>query len=51
MLGIPSMHIEDAYNKCREGNMTIKNGNSQKEIILYPPAQRLMIENIPMWKE
>ena len=31
--------------------MTIIDGLSQKQIVIYPPTQPLITENIPMWVE
>jgi hypothetical protein len=42
ILGRPWMATTDAYINCRAGNMTITNGKSKKQLVLYPPAQPLM---------
>jgi hypothetical protein len=51
ILGRPWLATIDAYISYREGNMTITNGQSQNQLVFYPPSQPLMIENFPMWIE
>jgi hypothetical protein len=51
ILGRPWLATSDAYIDCREDNMTITDGLSQKQIVLYPPTQPLIKENLPMWVE
>ena len=41
ILGMPWLAIVDAFIGCRYGEMTISNGISMKNVILYPPAQLL----------
>ena len=47
ILGRPWLAITDAYIGCR----VITDGLSQKQIVLYPPAQPLITKNLPMWVE
>jgi len=42
ILGMPWISTTDAYIGCREDNMTIIDGLSQKQIVLYPPTQPLV---------
>ena len=41
----------DPYINCRAGNMTIKNGNLSKKLVLYPPAQTCIEHDLPIWLE
>jgi len=37
-----------AYISCRAGNMTIKNGNLSKKLVLYPPTQPYLEHDLPL---
>jgi len=45
ILGRPWLAIADAYIECRIGKMSISNGDSTKNIIIYTPTQPKSIEN------
>ena len=51
ILGRPWLAIFDAYISCRVGNMTIKNGNLSKQLVLYPPTQPSIEHELPLWLE
>jgi hypothetical protein len=43
--------IIDSYISCRVGNITIKNGNFSKHLVLYPLAQPYIEHDLPFWLE
>lgn len=47
----PWLATTDAYISYRDGNMTIKNGNISKHVVLYPPAQHSLEHDLPVWLE
>ncbi len=51
ILGRPWLAIIDAYISYRAGNLTIKNGNLSKQLVLYPPAQPSLKHDLPLWLE
>ena len=48
ILGRPWLATADAYISCRAGNMTIKDENMSKQLVLYPPAQPLIEHDLPL---
>eukprot|EP00253_Pinus_taeda_P020547 PITA_20547 len=51
ILGRPWLATADAYISCGVGSMTIKNGPMSKQLVLYPPAQPLLENDLPLWLE
>ena len=51
ILGRPWLATADAYISCRAGNMTIKNGPMSKQLVLYPPSQPSLENDLSLWLE
>ena len=51
ILGRPWLATSDAYISYRAGNMTIKNGHMSKQLVLYPPDQPSLENDLPLWLE
>jgi len=47
ILGRPWLATNVAYISCKIGNMTIKNGNMSKQLVLYPPTQPSLEHDLP----
>ena len=47
----PWMATTDAYISCRARNMTIKNGDMSKQLVLYPPIQPILEHDLPLCLE
>ena len=51
ILGRPWLGTVDAYISCQAGSMTIKNGHMSKQLVLYPPTQPILEDDLPLWLE
>jgi hypothetical protein len=49
ILGHPWLATIDAYIECHSGNMTISQGESVKNITLYPPTKSILEIEEPLW--
>jgi hypothetical protein len=38
VVGRPWFSTDDAFNRCRSGEMTISNGTHSQKLVLFPPA-------------
>eukprot|EP00253_Pinus_taeda_P001941 PITA_01941 len=47
----PCLARTDAYISRRARNMTIKNGHMSKQLVLYPPAQPSLENDLHLWLE